>query len=311
MTLLLVGRGQLTRVPVMHPTNLPGWWAASGPIVGLFGLLRVALLGVSVYWTGLALLCVGVCSITGGSRRMAKLSGRLPGFGWLARGLASTSIVGAALIVGSTPSIADTNAPPATGSTATTVEPPTQPPASDQLTPPRLVPLSPHAKGEHRSRRRATGGGIAPPPGVSPVDAGTAGTLPAEVAPAVEPAVVGRAPAIGGPAPAVEPAVVGPAPALSPAPGPATQPSPVASPSSAQVPSTTIRPLEAWKVRPGDNLWSIAQSAMAERLGRQPSDSETARYWLQVIEANRLRLPDPKNPSLLFAGDLISLPSPR
>lgn len=264
----------------MHPTNLPGWWAASGPIVGLFGLLRVALLGVSVYWTGLALLCIGVCSITGGSRRMAKLSGCLPGFGWLARGLASTSIVGAALIVGSTPSIADTNAPPATGSTGTTVEPPTLPPASDQLTPPRLVPLSPHAKGEHRSRQGATGGGIAPP-------------------------------AVVGPAPAVEPAVVGPAPALSPAPGPATQPSPVASPSSAQVPSTTIRPLEAWKVRPGDNLWSIAKSAMAERLRRQPSDSETARYWLQVIEANRLRLPDPKNPSLLFAGDLISLPSPR
>jgi hypothetical protein len=72
--------------------------------------------------------------------------------------------------------------------------------------------------------------------------------------------------------------------------------------------STSTTPADEWKVRPGDSLWSIAEFVLADRLGRPPSQRETARYWLRVIDMNRSRLPDPRNPSLLFAGDLISLP---
>jgi hypothetical protein len=34
------------------------------------------------------------------------------------------------------------------------------------------------------------------------------------------------------------------------------------------------------------------------------------RYWVELIAANRSRLPDPSDPSLLFPGDLVRLPPP-
>jgi hypothetical protein len=33
-------------------------------------------------------------------------------------------------------------------------------------------------------------------------------------------------------------------------------------------------------------------------------------YWARLIEANRSRLPDPADPSLLFPGDVLVLPAP-
>jgi nucleoid-associated protein YgaU len=64
----------------------------------------------------------------------------------------------------------------------------------------------------------------------------------------------------------------------------------------------------AWTVRPGDNLWSISESVLRDRLGRRPSEAETASYWLRMIAVNRPRLPDPRNPGLIFAGESIVLP---
>jgi nucleoid-associated protein YgaU len=64
----------------------------------------------------------------------------------------------------------------------------------------------------------------------------------------------------------------------------------------------------AWTVRPGDNLWSISESVLQDRLGRRPSEAETASYWLRMIAVNRPRLPDPQNPGLIFAGESIVLP---
>ncbi len=69
-------------------------------------------------------------------------------------------------------------------------------------------------------------------------------------------------------------------------------------------------PLETWIVQPGDHLWSIAESHLAEVMGRQPTDSEIAPYWRQVIEHNRSRLSDPAHPDLLFVGESIELPAP-
>lgn len=47
---------------------------------------------------------------------------------------------------------------------------------------------------------------------------------------------------------------------------------------------------------------------MESDLGRSPSTREIAPYWLRLIEANRSALPDPDNPSLIFAGERIALP---
>jgi hypothetical protein len=62
-------------------------------------------------------------------------------------------------------------------------------------------------------------------------------------------------------------------------------------------------------VRPGDNLWFIAERTLAASWGRSPTDRQVGGYWLTVIAANRSRLPDPSDPSLLFAGDIILLPA--
>lgn len=79
--------------------------------------------------------------------------------------------------------------------------------------------------------------------------------------------------------------------------------------------SRPIRALPAragrtWTVRPGDDLWSIAESTLRAALGRDPGEREIARYWLTVIDRNRARLPIPSDSSLLYPGDIVVLPPP-
>jgi nucleoid-associated protein YgaU len=59
-------------------------------------------------------------------------------------------------------------------------------------------------------------------------------------------------------------------------------------------------------VRPGDSLWSIAAATVSGH--RETSEHSVARYWWRVVEANRPHLPDPADPDLLFAGDVVRLP---
>ena len=63
-----------------------------------------------------------------------------------------------------------------------------------------------------------------------------------------------------------------------------------------------------WVVRPGDDLWSIAESVLAGRLGQAPDEHAVTELWLRVIELNRAHLPDPTNPNLIFAGDVVAIP---
>jgi hypothetical protein len=61
-------------------------------------------------------------------------------------------------------------------------------------------------------------------------------------------------------------------------------------------------------VRPGDNLWTIATDSLAAAWGRPPDVREVAPYWWRVVQVNRLHLPNPSDPNLLFAGDVVTLP---
>jgi hypothetical protein len=57
-------------------------------------------------------------------------------------------------------------------------------------------------------------------------------------------------------------------------------------------------------------LWSIAAATLSRAWGRPPDAAPLARYWWQVVEANRARLPNPADPNLLFPGDRVMVPTP-
>lgn len=61
-------------------------------------------------------------------------------------------------------------------------------------------------------------------------------------------------------------------------------------------------------VAAGEHLWSIAERALASRLGRAPSDAEIAVFWTEVIAANEGRLAS-GDPDLVFPGESVVLPS--
>src|SRR5436189_166620 len=60
----------------------------------------------------------------------------------------------------------------------------------------------------------------------------------------------------------------------------------------------------------GDNLWTIARDRLATVTRRPPAElgeREIARYWLDVVDANRASLRS-GDPDLIFPGELIKLP---
>jgi len=62
-------------------------------------------------------------------------------------------------------------------------------------------------------------------------------------------------------------------------------------------------------VVPGDHLWGLAASRIADALGRKPLEHEIAPYWRDVIDENRGRLRS-GNPDVIFPGEVIVLPDP-
>jgi nucleoid-associated protein YgaU len=59
-------------------------------------------------------------------------------------------------------------------------------------------------------------------------------------------------------------------------------------------------------VRAGDNLWRIARTTL-QASAEKPTESEIARYWHEVIAANRSTLRS-GNPSLIYPGEIVTLP---
>jgi hypothetical protein len=99
-----------------------------------------------------------------------------------------------------------------------------------------------------------------------------------------------------------------PAPApLAPARPPPPERSPPPPPSQPQPPPPQPAPA-THTVTSGESFWTVAFDRVAERLGREPSDVETAEYWLGLIDANRQVLVDPDDPDLIFPGQVLRLP---
>jgi len=64
---------------------------------------------------------------------------------------------------------------------------------------------------------------------------------------------------------------------------------------------------DAVTVAPGDNLWSLSEAELENRLGRPPTDAETTEFWKQVIEANADTLQS-GDPDVIMPGETITFP---
>ena len=83
-----------------------------------------------------------------------------------------------------------------------------------------------------------------------------------------------------------------------------------AAPVPPAVPPTPAIDRTAWVVEPGDSFWSIAADVTAAPDGSPADERTVTRYWHALIEANRSRLPDPRNPDLLVPGQHLTVPPP-
>jgi hypothetical protein len=288
---VLAGRVLHSGVPVADPWRLPQWWSAAGPILASFSVLRTLLIAGGACCAALGLSTVSLSMVSFrpaavGRKPVNRVARRVPGIGPVAARLAGCTIAGATVVAGPAPAtpagaaatgLVGAGSSGADGNNGGAPEP--APPGSTAgPVPPRLIPLD--APGKVRRTPASVTTPSTPP------------SSPEEAPPAT--------PASPPPPP--------PPPPPRPAP-PATPSASVPSPGTPQSWSSTGSDRgSAWRVKAGDSLWSIAESVVAERLARQPTDSETGRYWLRLIAANRDRLPDPGNPSLIFAGDSIALP---
>jgi hypothetical protein len=88
-------------------------------------------------------------------------------------------------------------------------------------------------------------------------------------------------------------------------------PSPPSTPAPHPAPGTDPRWTRVHIVVPGDNLWLIARAEVGRVSGSgAPTDAQIAPYWRQVLTANRTTLRS-GDPSLIFPGELVQLPSYR
>ena len=90
---------------------------------------------------------------------------------------------------------------------------------------------------------------------------------------------------------------------------PPTPPTLITTPSAsiASVPPVPPARHRSYVVRAGDNLWAIAKNEVARRGGATATDGQIARYWEDVVAANRATLRS-GDPSLIFPGEVVALP---
>ena len=75
----------------------------------------------------------------------------------------------------------------------------------------------------------------------------------------------------------------------------------------AEVVASTMAPTEV-VVRPGDNMWLLAERHLHDLTGAPAGDAVVAPYWLAVIAANKDRIRS-GDPDLIFPGEVLVLPA--
>jgi hypothetical protein len=239
---------------------------------------------------------------------------RLPGARPVLRVVLGLAAVGSAWVAGAEPSYAaGDGGPPGPASTAPTGGSSSAPvlryagPVSPE---PRLS--TPWARGPWptglvppRPRRpRATSPSRSAP--ATPPPAPPRSTLPSEPAPESRPTRAGSLsePTGAAPAPVTPRGTLPSGASARRSRRPAT-----AAPSQAKIePRVGRHRAGSWLVRPGDNLWSIAEATLTDAWGHPPGLRDLAPYWWQVVQLNRPNLPEPADPNLLFPGDRVTLP---
>ncbi|MDY7106820.1 MAG: hypothetical protein S0880_37065 [Actinomycetota bacterium] len=63
------------------------------------------------------------------------------------------------------------------------------------------------------------------------------------------------------------------------------------------------------EVEAGDNFWAIADDTITDAWDRDPTNTEVADYWADVVELNLDRLTPPQNPNLIYPGQIFELPT--
>jgi hypothetical protein len=219
-----MGRGVLPVPPLAGPAVLLRWEGTVGPAAALFGLVRMAVVGLGAA-AALWGLASGLGSILASCRRLLARLARAMGWRGAARvilGL-SASGGGAAALAGCS-GAARTGTAPTSGHGRLSA-----PPA------PVLVGLAPAA---------------APPAAAPPV---TRRPRPAPPPPS------SLSPTLAAPSARTAPSAPAPAhtPTAPPAPAPGHTPTATAS-------APTARLLATWTVRPGDSFWSIAEAVIGQ-----------------------------------------------
>jgi hypothetical protein len=150
------------------------------------------------------------------------------------------------------------------------------------------------------------GGPATTVPGTSPGPGSEPGASPSSAPPpATSPGSADGAPSSSTPEPVPSP--ISPAPGSAPSTG-SSDPTTLPPSSSAPAAPSPVGPSD-WVVAPGESFWSIAEEALTDARGGAPPDQqEVARYWEQLVAANRDRLVAPGNPDLLVVGQVIHVP---
>ncbi len=63
-------------------------------------------------------------------------------------------------------------------------------------------------------------------------------------------------------------------------------------------------------VEPGDHFWGIAESQLSEAWRREPTDSETTPYWVELVAENMDRLLPPGDPDVIYPEQQFVVPAP-
>ncbi|MDA8048280.1 MAG: LysM peptidoglycan-binding domain-containing protein [Actinomycetota bacterium] len=304
--LWLAGGRVLPAPPLLRPDRLVAWWRSLGPAPAVFATVRAGLLLIGTVWTSATIVVLGATAVVAGGRwgargaevllQLAATGGRLLGLKGVLRVSMGLAVPGAALAACTGPSAATTTAA-TSGRHADG--------ASE--TPPAPVLIGPPA---------SAGQAWVAPTGASGPLATTSTPAPSPTTSTPAPSPTTSTPAVPVPTPDARQAPAAPpTPARTPEPATLAPPPPTGSPPGPRRavpgrPTAGNDRAAEWTVRPGDDFWSIAEVTVGAASDPVDRSASIGRYWVRLIEANRSRLPDPSDPSLLFPGDVLVLPPP-